>query len=116
MRVLKRLYKATLYSMAGLRTVFRDEVAFKQELLLLALGFGVLPFLNVEALTKVLLGFSLVSILIAELINTAIENVVDRIGTEYHELSKKAKDIGSALVFLTIVCVAIFWCLLILYV
>ena len=116
MRFIKRLYRATIYSLSGLRTVFRDEMAFKQEMLLLLLGFGVLPFLSVEPLIKVLLGFSLVLILMAELINTAIENVVDRIGTEYHELSKKAKDIGSALVFLTIVSVSVFWCVLILFV
>ncbi len=114
MKQLKRIFKATMYSVAGLRAAFRDESAFRQECLLLLCGFGVLPFLNLSIVVKAFMGLALMLIPIAELINTAIENVVDRIGVEYHELSKKAKDIGSAIVFLTIVSVATLWGVIIL--
>lgn len=89
--------------------VFKNEVAFRQDLLIVVIGYIILPFLHVGLLAKCLLGFSLVTILIAELINTAIENVVDRIGHEYHELSKNAKDIGSAIVMVTLTAVFCLW-------
>lgn len=102
-------FRAFKHSWDGVRSVARDEAAFRQELALCAIGVIVLALVDVSVLVRVVLGASLVFILVAELINTAIENIVDRIGPEYHELSKKAKDIGSAIVCLTITTVICMW-------
>lgn len=104
-----RLLNAIRNSWNGLCAVFRSEAAFRQELAGCVLAAVILWFCGVSRLEYVALVASLVFIPIAELINTAIENIVDRIGPEYHELSKIAKDIGSAIVFVTIVAVACVW-------
>ena len=104
-----RLWNAFRNSWDGLRAVARNEAAFRQELIGCLLAAVILAFLGVSQLEYILLVFSLVLIPIAELINTAIENIVDRIGSEYHELSKVAKDIGSAIVLVTIVAVSCLW-------
>ncbi|MDW2995346.1 MAG: diacylglycerol kinase [Alphaproteobacteria bacterium] len=109
MNTIKHIFYALKNSLNGLSVVFKNEVAFRQDLLIVVIGYIVLPFLHVGMLAKCLLGFSLVTILIAELVNTAIENVVDRIGHEYHELSKNAKDIGSAIVMVTLTAVFCLW-------
>ena len=100
---IKRIFKAFTYSYAGLITTFKTEAAFRQELFLcipLTIIALILPF---SALQTYLLLFSLFLILLMELINSAIEAVVDRISDEYHELSKKAKDIGSLIVLLSFI-------------
>ena len=106
---LVHFFRAFKYSWEGVRSVVRGEAAFRQELILCAIGAIVLALVDVSVLVRVILGVSLVFILIAELINTAIENIVDRIGPEHHELSKNAKDIGSAIVCLTITTVVCMW-------
>ncbi|MDR1071357.1 MAG: diacylglycerol kinase [Rickettsiales bacterium] len=106
---IKRIVAAFGYSFDGIRSVWNSESAFRQDIVLVAAGFIALYFLPVSYSDKILLGFSLPFILLAELVNTAIETIVDRIGAEYHDLSKKAKDIGSAIVFITIFAVAILW-------
>ena len=106
---MKRIFKACKYSVAGLIEACKHEAAFRQELLLVMVGAVALGMLDLSGALKCLLGFSLVLILIVELINTAIENIVDRIGTEYNLLSKRAKDVGSAAVFLTILSVVALW-------
>lgn len=97
------------YSWNGLRAVARGEAAFRQELFFCVIGVIIIALANITMTERFVLGVSLVCMLIAELINTAIENIVDRIGTEYHELSGRAKDIGSAIVLLTIITVVCVW-------
>ena len=106
---IKRIVHAFGNSMAGLRAAFIDEAAFRQDLLLCIIGTVLLICLDLSLRTKVLLFLSLPLIIIAELINTAIENAIDRIGPEYNPYSKKAKDIGSAVVLLTILFVIALW-------
>ncbi|EEO01953.1 diacylglycerol kinase [Vibrio cholerae] len=104
-----RIICATGYSMKGFAAAWKNEAAFRQEvtlaLPLIALSF----FLPVSTIEQVLMVGSLVLILIAELLNSAIEAVVDRIGAERHELSGRAKDIGSAAVFVALCFAAFTW-------
>lgn len=106
---LARLLDATLYSARGLRACWKNEAAFRQEL---ALVLVLLPLSAVVARSLVqwlLLVAPLFLLLVVELLNSAIENVVDRFGGEIHELSGRAKDMGSAAVFISLVMVATSW-------
>lgn len=87
----------------------RNETAFLQEILLALVLIPVAVFLNVSLTAKVLMISSLIFILIVELINSAIEAVVDRISLEKHPLSKHAKDMGSAIVLLAFLQASIIW-------
>ncbi|MEW6593675.1 MAG: diacylglycerol kinase [Thermodesulfobacteriota bacterium] len=106
---LHRLRNASLCSFMGLRAALRHESAFRQEtallLILVPLGF----WLGEGGVRKALLVGSLLLVLIVELLNSAIEAVVDRIGPEHHELAGRAKDLGSAAVLLAIVAVLLTW-------
>ncbi|MDR5611536.1 MAG: diacylglycerol kinase [Arsenophonus sp.] len=104
---LTRIIKATGYSLKGLRAAWKSEAAFRQEAIMVIVAIIVAFLLDVQWIERLLLISSMVLIAIVELLNSAIEAVVDRIGTELHELSAKAKDIGSAAVFISI-CLAIF--------
>ncbi|MFT7683750.1 MAG: diacylglycerol kinase (ATP) [Moritella dasanensis] len=106
---LTRMIKATQYSFKGLRAAFKYESAIRQELLLLLILTPIALLLDVSHVDKILLVASLVLVLIVELVNSAIEAVVDRIGTEHHELSGRAKDIGSAAVFVSLCLSAFIW-------
>jgi diacylglycerol kinase (ATP) len=106
---IKRIVAAFGYSIAGFRTAWRSEHAFRQELLLAVPGAVIALVLPVARLEKLLLVAVLVLVLIVELLNSAIESVVDRISLESHPLSKNAKDIGSAAVFLALALAAITW-------
>ncbi|MDR0449557.1 MAG: diacylglycerol kinase [Rickettsiales bacterium] len=106
---MNRILKAFRYSFEGLASAARSEPAFRQELAVFAVAFPVALLLPFGLATKALLVSSLFLVLIAELANTAIEAVVDRISEERHPLSKKAKDIGSALVLLAILNAAAVW-------
>lgn len=97
---LKRVFSAFFYSMDGLKTAIRTEHAFRQELVLFVIGTIAALLLPVSAFQKLVLIGSMVIVLIVELINSAIEAVVDRISLERHHLSKNAKDFGSAAVLL----------------
>lgn len=97
----KRLFAAFFYSIEGFRTAWRGEHAFRQELLLVIPGVIVALLLPVSPLKKLALIAVLVLVLVVELLNSAIEAVVDRVSFERHPLSKNAKDLGSAAVFLT---------------
>ena len=104
-----RIIKAASYSWLGLKAAFKHEAAFRQECLLL-LVLGPLGFwLGHTATEKALLIGSVILVLIVELLNSAIENTVDRFGDEVHTLSGRAKDIGSAAVFVALVNVAVIW-------
>ncbi len=104
-----RILRAFVNSWNGLKSAFCTQAAFRQDLLLCAVATVALIFIPVGMGDKILMFFSLWLIIIAELINTAIETVIDRIGPEYHEMSKCAKDIGSAIVLITITGVVLFW-------
>ncbi|MRJ41250.1 MULTISPECIES: diacylglycerol kinase [Idiomarina] len=109
-----RIIDATQYSMKGLRAAWRFEAAFRQEVLLLLVLLPVLVIAELELSERLLLLMSLLGLLITELLNSAIEAVVDRIGPDFHELSGRAKDIASAAVFIAIsqfivVWVAVLW-------
>jgi diacylglycerol kinase (ATP) len=95
------LIKATQYSFMGLRYLIKER-AFFQEIILFPVVFVLLYVLDVDLLIKLYLVFAYVLILITETLNTCVECVVDRISIEPHELSKKAKDISSAAVFIAI--------------
>ena len=106
---LKRLINATVFSLAGLRTAWQHEAAFREELILVAVLVPVSFWLGTNAIEYVLLVGSLMIVLIAELLNSALEAVVDRISTENHELSGRAKDMGSAAVFVALVLCGFCW-------
>lgn len=109
-----RLYKATGYALEGLCAAWKSEAAFRLEILSCAVLVPVALILEKTALEKTVLLFSLAFVLITELANSAIEAVIDRISTEIHPLSKKAKDIGSAMVLLSLGNAAACWGLIIL--
>ena len=106
---LTRLVSATRYSLKGLRAAWRHEAAFRQEATL-ALAFVPLAFFVGESLVHTLVLLVVCALVIlAELINTAIETVVDRISQERHPLSGQAKDLGSAIVFVTLMLFLATW-------
>ncbi|AQP99515.1 diacylglycerol kinase [Pseudoalteromonas aliena] len=106
---LMRLIFTLSHSFNGLKWMSRFEAAFQQELALFSV-LGVFVWIQEIALSnKLLLIASLLFVLFAELVNTAVEVVVDRIGSEYHELSGLAKDIASASVFIAMLIAALIW-------
>ena len=104
-----RLIYATKYSWLGLCAAWRSEAAFRQELVAFLILFPIALFLPVTGLEKLLLIGSVVAVIVIELLNSAIEAVVDRIGLEKHELSGQAKDMGSAAVLLTLIMAILTW-------
>ena len=106
---LKRLINATIFSLAGLRAAWQHEAAFREELILVVVLVPTSFWLGNNAIEYVLLIGSLMIVLMAELLNSALEAVVDRIGAENHELSGRAKDMGSAAVFVALVLCSICW-------
>lgn len=110
---LTRIINAYGYSMKGLRAAFINESAFRQEVLLALLLTPLAIWLGTNAVEYILLIGSVLLVLVVELLNSAIEAVVDRIGSEHHELSGRAKDIGSAAVFVSLCIVALVWGLII---
>lgn len=108
-----RIFSALGYSMAGLRAAWHSEHAFRQELLLLAVAAVVALLLPLPATHKLLLIGVFVLVLVVELINSAIEAVVDRVSLEAHHLSKNAKDFGSAAVLLSVLLALATWAVII---
>ena len=106
---LGRVYRAFFYSMAGFKACFQHEEAFRQEVFILAPLVPLGLWLGNDGIERALLIGSLLIVPIVELLNSAIEANVDRVGMEHHELSGRAKDIASAAVFLGIVLVAVVW-------
>lgn len=98
--------------MAGLRACWRHEAAFRQELLGLLLLLPLALYLGQTGVERALLIGSLLLVPLVELLNSALEAVVDRFGDERHELSGRAKDIGSAAVFLAILMAIVIWLLI----
>lgn len=101
--------KAFGYSMQGLKAAWQFEEAFRLELLALVVMLPAALWLGADGVERALLVGSLLLVLIVELINSAIEAVVDRVGVEHHTLAGRAKDIGSAAVFLALLNVTCVW-------
>lgn len=108
---LRRVFNALSYSWSGLHAAYRHERAFRQELWLALPMVAVACFLRVDGIGKALLIGSVLLVLIVELLNSAIEATVDRVSLEVHPLAQRAKDIGSAAVFLALVNVVVVWTL-----
>lgn len=106
---IKRIFSAIFNSLDGLRTAWRLEHAFRQELGVAIPGIIVALLLPVTLLERVALIAVLILMLITELVNSAIEAVVDRISLDHHELSKNAKDLGSAAVMLAVILAVLTW-------
>ena len=108
------MWNALHHSIDGLKVVFAHEAAFRQEVVLAALLIPAALWLPASVPGKVLMIASVLLMLIVELLNSAVEAVVDRISLEQHELAKRAKDAGSAAVLLTLANVVIVWVLVLL--
>ncbi len=106
---LTHIIQAAGYSIKGLKAAIRHEEAFRLELMALAVMLPLALWLGRSAAEYALLIGSLFLVLIVELINSALEAVVDRVGVEYHVLSGRAKDIGSAAVFVAMMNVLVIW-------
>lgn len=106
---LMRVVYATKYSLKGLKAAWQNEAAFRQEVVLLIVMSTVTFFLPVNHWEQIAMIACLFLVVIVELINSAIEAVVDRVGSEFHELSGRAKDIGSAAVFVSLVLTGFVW-------
>jgi len=104
-----RVMHAFIYSMQGFRAAIKNEAAFREELILAVILTPVAFWLTTNTLYLMAMLGSLLLVLIVEILNSAIEAVVDRIGAEKHELSGRAKDMGSAAVFLALMNVVLMW-------
>ncbi|UJF21059.1 diacylglycerol kinase [Shewanella sp. OMA3-2] len=109
----KRVIRATGFSIQGFKAAFRDEAAFRQELVLAAIMLPIALLIDVSILERLMLILGVFLVLIVELLNSAIEAVVDRFGGEIHPLSGQAKDIASAAVFLSLLFCGICWVVII---
>ncbi|MDH5300829.1 MAG: diacylglycerol kinase [Gammaproteobacteria bacterium] len=105
----QRLINATGYSWKGFKAAYANEEAFRQEFWLTVIGIPLAIWLAESGIELALMIGALMLILITELLNSGIEAVVDRIGPEHHELSGRAKDIGSAAVFVSLVNAGVVW-------
>ena len=106
---MKRLIKAFFYSLEGLSAAWRDEAAFRLELALSAVMIPAAFYFAPDKISLLLMVGSVMLVLIVEMLNTAIEATINRIGSEIHPLAKKAKDTASAAVFLAAVNASIIW-------
>ncbi len=106
---LKRIILAAGYSIKGLKSAFKHEAAFRQEILLAAIFIPLACYLDVSQIERILLIAALFLVMITEIINSAIEAVVDRISSEHHKLAGRAKDMGSAAVFIALILTAYIW-------
>ncbi|MBJ9999628.1 diacylglycerol kinase [Erwinia sp. S43] len=109
---LTRIVKAAGYSWKGIRAAWQHEAAFRQEAIAAIIAILIACWLDVDAVTRVLLIGSVVMVIIVEILNSAIEAVVDRIGSEIHPLAGRAKDMGSAAVLLSIILAIFVWAML----
>ena len=110
---IKRVINAFGYSLRGLQAALRYESAFRQEVAIFVLLLPVAIWLGKSPLEYILLIGSMLLVLIVEVLNSAIEAVVDRVGAEQHELSGRAKDMGSAAVLLTLLNAGFIWLMIV---
>jgi len=111
--VLRHVGHAFIWSATGIKTAWRNELAFRVEASIISILIPLGIWLGQSAAERALLIASCLLILIIELLNSAIEAVVDRIGTEHHELSGRAKDMGSAAAFFAMLTAGIIWALMV---
>ena len=104
-----RILKAARYSWQGICAAYRWEAAFRQEFWAAVVMIPLAFWLDVSSVERILLIASVLLVLVVELLNSAIEALVDRVGTDYHELSGRAKDMGSAAVFIALGITAVTW-------
>ena len=110
MKALHHLWKAFGFSLQGLRDTLHHEMAFRIELTVAAVLIPTALLLPVSLIFRLILISSVFLLLIVELLNTGIEAAVNRISTERHPLSGRAKDAGSAAVFMSVVYMTLVWC------
>lgn len=108
----RRLISATGYSLHGLRVAWRHETAFRQEVVLVLVLLPTALWLGTTMTQRAMLILPLLWLLVVELLNSAIEATVDRIGLEHHRLSGRAKDLGSAAVMICLVTTAVVWAMI----
>lgn len=111
---LTRIVRAFGYSLQGFRACYRHEAAFRQELLVALLLVPLGLWLGADGVERSLLVGSWILVMIVELLNSAVEATVDRFGAEQHPLSGRAKDFGSAAVFLSVSLASLVWALILL--
>ena len=107
--IIGHIIKAVIWSMAGIKAAWKNEQAFRWEAAIVLLMMPVGLWVGRTAVERALLIASSMSILVTELLNSAVEAIVDRIGPERHELSKRAKDLGSAAAFISMITAAVVW-------
>ena len=107
--ILAHILKAFIWSMAGIKAAWKNEQAFRWEAAIVLLMMPVGLWLGTTVVERALLIVCSMSVLITELLNSAVEAVVDRIGPERHELSKRAKDMGSAAALISMVTAVVVW-------
>jgi diacylglycerol kinase (ATP) len=110
----QRVINAARYSFEGLAAAARHEDAFRQELILTAVMVPLGLWLGADGVERALLVGSVLMVLVVELLNSAVEATVDRVSLEDHQLAKRAKDIGSAAVMMSLVTVGVVWLLVLL--
>jgi diacylglycerol kinase (ATP) len=101
--------KNTTYALEGLLAMLKTETSFKIEIILFCFLVPIIFYVDTNTVSKILMFSSLMLVLIAETINSAIESVVDLVTTDYHIMAKRAKDIGSFIVFLSITTAIVVW-------
>lgn len=106
---LTRLFNALGYSRDGIAAAWRNEAAFREEVLLAAITVPLALYLGKTGIERALLVGSIILILIVEILNSAVEAVVDKASPEKHELAKRAKDMGSAAVLFSLINAAVIW-------
>ena len=104
-----RLINATGYSLSGLKVAFKSEAAFRQETAAAVLFIPLGIILGGSGIQRAILVCSVLQVLVVELLNSGLEAIVDRVGTKIHPLSKQAKDMGSAAVFVSIFMAGLTW-------
>ena len=102
-------FKNTIYALQGLKDIIQNESSFKIELIIAVILLPVLVFIELDIIYKLLMFMSLMGMLIAEVINSAIERAVDLVTLEHHHMAGRAKDAGSAIVFLSIAVFVVVW-------
>ncbi|MGD8470585.1 MAG: diacylglycerol kinase [Desulfobacteraceae bacterium] len=110
--IFRHIQNAVIYSGAGLKAAWDDEMAFRTEVIVIALMMPIGIWIGETAVQWALLFGSSMLVLITELLNSAVEKVVDRIGTEHHLLSKQAKDLSSAAAAMSMLTAVIVWVLI----
>jgi diacylglycerol kinase (ATP) len=106
---IKRLFNALKYSLAGLQAAFQNEDAFRQEVMSACVLVPLAFYLEHDMISRAVMIACVLLLLIVELLNSAIEATVDRISLDDHRLAKRAKDIGSAAVFVTMLNLVVVW-------